>query len=123
MSAFAYLAYFEVEIMVVLSSCKTSLQVHPPPTKLSHNIVPISPSLPHLRTPISSFSSTLNLLLKALTTDPNQALPLQTSPPNRHMPSVANKLKPAGRIFPLLIALGKLLPAKTRLAASAISAP
>ena len=53
----------------------------------------------------------------------NQALLLQINPPNRHMPSVANKLNPAGRIFPLLIALGTLLPANTRLAASAISAP
>ncbi len=98
------------------------LTITTPPTKLPLKNLTNTPSLPyprnrfpHSHLPQPSFQSPHNR--------PNQALLLQTNPPNRHMPSVANKLNPAGRIFPLLIALGTLLPANTRLAASAISAP
>lgn len=121
-SAFVYLVYFQMEVMVILFIMQDKLKITPPTTKLSlktvsippHFLIPV-PRFPHSHLPYPSFQSPHNR--------PNQALLLQTNPPNRHMPSVANKLNPAGRIFPLLIALGTLLPANTRLAASAISAP
>lgn len=99
-STVIYLAYFQVEVMVVLTSCKTSLQVeytNPP----NNEMIPIPP---HFRiavhTPITPFSSTMPILFKALTTEAKSGPATPNHPPKPPYAKRCQQAQPSRKNLP-----------------------